>query len=311
VSLNELIMRQQFDIRLVKFSKEKHPLPGIRALDRRDCFAKQLVESVRRVKYVSVVRARPMSPLRADPASDLFDPIKGAIVYEQRGDIDEAFWLVFLSVHFGRARGTGWLRVRDIYGSLGEAARWTWARTSSNPQAFRQWLHSNMSKLKGGGRRFGNHRKYQSFDAWAPNGTGEAVKTYVDWVAPPRTHKGLVEEAQQASAGTPGSTFDHLYGSMRAVKSFGRMARFDYLTMLGKLRLADIEPASIYMDGATGPLDGARLLLGTSVGRAPSRAIAEGWLVQLGTYLDVGMQVLEDALCNWQKSPAIFIRFRG
>ena len=34
------------------------------------------------------------------------------------------------------------------------------------------------------------------------------------------------------------------------------------LTMVGKLQLANIEPGSTYMNGATGPLDGGRLLFG-------------------------------------------------
>ena len=37
----------------------------------------------------------------------------------------------------------------------------------------------------------------------------------------------------------------------------------------------------------------------------------DAWLVQLEAQLGVGMQVLEDSLCNWQKSPAEFRRFRG
>ena len=35
------------------------------------------------------------------------------------------------------------------------------------------------------------------------------------------------------------------------------------------------------------------------------------WLVELEAHLSVGMQVLEDSLCNWQKSPDRFDRFRG
>jgi len=56
---------------------------------------------------------------------------------------------------------------------------------------------------------------------------------------------------------------------MNDVERFGRTAKFDYLTMVGKLGLAAIEPGSTYMQGATGPLKGARLLFG---GRATSVA---------------------------------------
>lgn len=50
--------------------------------------------------------------------------------------------------------------------------------------------------------------------------------------------------------------------------------------------------------------------LGRTNGEA-SRRTLDQWIVSLDTYLDVGMQVLEDALCNWQKSPGKYIQFRG
>jgi len=34
-------------------------------------------------------------------------------------------------------------------------------------------------------------------------------------------------------------------------------------------------------------------------------------VVDLGKQLGVGMQPMEDSLCNWQKSPESLIRFRG
>ena len=94
---------------------------------------------------------------------------------------------------------------------------------------------------------------------------------------------------------------------MSAVARFGRTARFDYLTMVGKLGLAAIEPPSTYMEGSTGPVRGARLLFG---GRENATTL-DSWLVELEAELHVGMQVLEDALCNWQKSPNEFKPFRG
>ncbi len=40
----------------------------------------QLLESVRRVKYVEVIRTLKLSNRRADPNDDLFDPLKAAIL---------------------------------------------------------------------------------------------------------------------------------------------------------------------------------------------------------------------------------------
>jgi hypothetical protein len=167
--------------------------------------------------------------------------------------------------------------------------------------------------LQGDGvrRRFGNHRKYQSLDAWSANGTGAAVVSYISWVSPPRTHLMLFDEALGSSEGNPRIAFRYLYDSMSEVASFGRTARFDYLTMLGKLRLAAIDPDSTYMGGATGPLYGARLLFGGEKKARLSRSVLETYLQQLDARLNVGMQVLEDALCNWQKTPDEFVPFRG
>lgn len=304
---------QQLDEGLRAFDRDERPLPGIRPAAHRAALLKQLVESIHRIEYISVIRTRDISDLRADPSSDLFDPVKAAVLFQRRGQIDEAFWMVFLFVHFGKNLRTGWRLARDVYGGLGRIT-WDWARTSSKPERFCRWLADNEATLRGGdgvSRHFGNHRKYQSLDATSDTGTGAAVQSYVEWVNPPRTHQMLFDEAQQRAGGDPRAAFDYLYRSMTAVASFGRTAKFDYLTMVGKLELAPIEPGSTYMQGATGPVSGARLLFGGSKTAKLRRKDLDAWLVELGAYLDVGMQVLEDALCNWQKSPTIFKGFRG
>ena len=303
----------QLATELAVFDRQKLPLPGIRGAARRDALIEQLIESIHRIRYIDLIRTRDVSPLRADPTSDLFDPLKASVLHHRQGNIDEAFWLVFLSVHFGKNRRTGWRLAREVYGVLGTAPAWDWARVSQNPQAFRQWLAAHRATLQGAdgvARHFGNHRKYQSLDAHSASGTGAAVESYVRWVAPPRTHPQLIADAQTAVGQDRRQVFDYLYRSMKVVASFGRMAKFDYLTMVGKLGLAPIEPGSAYMPGATGPLTGARLLFGKPKAGA---ANLDGKLVQLDgdLKLQFGMQVLEDALCNWQNSPSKFKPFRG
>jgi hypothetical protein len=98
---------------------------------------------------------------------------------------------------------------------------------------------------------------------------------------------------------------------MAVVRRFGRTGRFDYLTMLGKIGIAPIIPGSAYLAAATGPRRGARLLFGGTTAAALSNRNLEHWLAGLDQELNVGMQVLEDALCNWQKSPDRFRPFRG
>jgi hypothetical protein len=117
----------------------------------------------------------------------------------------------------------------------------------------------------------------------------------------------LVAETLDRTHGDPTAAFDDLYRSLNVVARFGRLARFDYLMMLAKLELAPIGPGSPYLEGASGPLRGAELLFGH---RAPARTF-NSWIVDLDKRLNVGMQVLEDALCNWQKSPDRFVPFRS
>jgi len=302
-------LAKRLEAGLLRFSRNERSLTGIRASAKRGVLLEQLVESVRRVKFIAVLRTRDLSERRTDPDDELFDPLRAAILHQRRGDIEEAFWLVLLSVHFGRNARGGWRYAREVYGRLGDGNRWDWARTSADPQAFRAWLNAHLVNLKREGTPggFGNHRKYQSLDAYSPTGTGAAVESYVNWVGPPRTHQELMTQALQRAGGNGRKAFDDLYRSMHTVASFGRMARFDYLTMLGKLHLAPIRPGSAYLQGSSGPLQGARLLFGRKV----SGLELDRWLIQLDKELKVGMQVLEDALCNWQKSPNKFKPFRG
>jgi hypothetical protein len=297
------------------------PLPGIQPPARRRAFMEQMVESIHRVQYIErgvmLKRGEPrdLDPRRADPASDLFDPIKAAAIRCRQGEHDEACWFVFLFTHFGKHLRTGYRLTRNVFGSLGSGQNWTWARTSSNPEAFRTWLRTNQAALRSGANQgyFGNHRKYTSLDPDIASGTGQAFVTYVRWVLHHRNHRGLFDDAEARSQHDPRSSFELLYRSMnREVDSFSRTGVFDYLTMIAKLDLADIEPGSPYLTGATGPLAGARLLFGDN-DEVITPATIDAWLVELGDDLGLRMvmQILEDSLCNWQKSPDAFVPFRG
>jgi Alpha-glutamyl/putrescinyl thymine pyrophosphorylase clade 3 len=173
---------------------------------------------------------------------------------------------------------------------------WDWARISADPKSFRNWLATNQTALQG--RRFSNHRKYESLNANSDKGAAAVFESYVAWVAPPRTHQALIRETHQLIGQNPKDTFEHLYKTMN-VKRFGRLGKFDFLTMLGKLGIAPIEAGSAYLcDNATGPLKGARLLFTGSIVSTTGAKTLDALLPQLDNHLNVGMQALEDALCN-------------
>ncbi len=298
--------KEALEAQLMEFHKEQMPLTGIVPVENMLAFLDQLIDSLQRVEYVHKVRARPVSPLRADPKSALFDPIRAAILKATDGHREEAFWLVFLATHCGRNLRTEWLLARELYGAH-EDTPWTWARVAADPIAYGEWLEDNRANFKG---KFGNHRKYESLKQGA-RGTGIVVRTYVEWVKANGSHDKMIESALTQAKGDPRQTFALLYDSMAAVMSFGRTGRFDYLTMLAKVGLAAIDANSTYMNEATGPKKGARLLFDGQIDSNTGANTLEARVAALEKHLGVGMQVMEDAVCNWQKSPGKYRPFRG
>ncbi|MFK0691573.1 hypothetical protein ACFX5Q_25720 [Mesorhizobium sp. IMUNJ 23033] len=297
----------------MNFHQSVMPLPGIIPANRLDVLVDQLIDSLRRIEYIYHIRDHDHDERRKDPNSDLFDPLKAAALHGRQGDHDEAFWLVFLATHFGKHAIDGWQLCRDVYGRLGQAPFWTWDQLIADAPAFGQWLRENVARLRTDGvsRRFSNHRKYESIVAPRGAGTPEVVQSFAEWVLEAGDNRRLIVAAHQAVGQHPGETFDYLYTAMNRVRRFGRLAKFDYLTMLGKLHLAPIEPPSAYLSEATGPLRGARLLFDNDANSATTAAVLEDRAQLLNQHLNVGMQALEDSMCNWQKSPTIYRYFKG
>lgn len=297
---------------LTEYEATVGELPGIQQLDRRSVLIEQLLESQRRNRYVKVLLSRQLGPQSADPDRPIFDPLKSAIICARRGDHEEAFWLVFLFVHFGKHKRGGYTYARQVYGRLGQGGYWDWPSVSARVDKFRTWLDANNESLrhKGQGGGFGNHRKYESLAGWTASGTGAVVASYVDWVSQSGSHEQKIQWATAQASGDPAVAFDVLYRSLSSVQRFGRTARFDYLSMIGRIELAQIRPGKAYIAGATGPRKGATLLFGITDRPVDSRLI-EDRLRELENYLETGYDTLEDALCNWQKSPATFRAFRG
>ena len=305
---DDVLANQLFEA--LEYFSQEIPLPGVEDRSHKECLVAQLVDSVRRVDFYRVIQLRDISQNRMDPTSGSFDPIRAAVIQKRTGNVEEAFWLAFLSVHFGKNRTSGWNLARGYYGGLGNSRIWNWQTTTSNFDEFKSWTQDNQQALRQIGS-FGNHRKYESVKSNTSRGTTSVIESYIGWIG--GSHSTKFSEIQGESADTPHELFDTLYNSMSAVRSFGRMAKFDYLTCIGKLGLINIEPGSTYLRGASGPVPGARLLFGGYLNAAISLDDLEELLGLLNGALNLpfGMQVLEDALCNWQKSPSNYRYFNG
>nr|WP_255616588.1 hypothetical protein [Microvirga puerhi] len=270
----------------------------------------QLLDSIRRVEFVKRLTLQRFDPDVADPTSTRFDPLKAAVFRSSQGHADDAVWLVFLAVHFGKHAKHGWELTRHVYGRHGEQGIWDWRSISTDLGGFRRWLAAQNAVLRQ--FRFSNHRKYEGLDAHSRNGTGSIIASFVNWILTAGSLNQLVRTIHLRVGQNPSEVFDALYKDMRKVHRFGRLAKFDFLTLLGKLDLAPIAPGSAYIrDNATGPYLGIRMLvMGDRMGKL-TRGQADTIYVELGHALNIGMQELEDALCNWQKSPTKYEYFRG
>jgi len=283
---------------LIDYHCSTRALPGLQSDGALECYVSQLIDSIRRVKYVSIRSQREISPNRADPSSDFFDPLLAALHHQRSGDIEEAFWLIYLFTHFGLSARHGWSLVRAVYGGLGQRC-WTWNAITTDLPEFQEWVDGVANTLPGA---FGNHRKYESKRQIA-----RCVGSYVEWVRPFGSHTGLISATSSVAASSGVPHFRVLFNALNSVGRFGRTAKFDYLAMLGKTELAPIRPDALYLIGSTGPISGARRMFGSPA----SANQIDDWLMELADALGIGAQEMEDSICNWQKSPTQFERFRG
>jgi len=286
------------------------PLPGIADHAWRETLVAQIISSLRRIEFIRSLHNKKIDGRRLDPASPLFDPFQGSLLLSRKGEADEAIWLAFVGTHFGKHLIDGWKLPALVFGSFGKGPVWTAARYGADPKQFEDMLDAKGACLidpRQSGR-FSNHRQYQSKK---PVVIARVFRSFYDWQFENGGFDARVRQIHQKLGQQPTQTFDALYRSMKDVYGFGRLGIFDFLTMIGKLGLAPIEPGSVYLPGATGPLSGAKLLFhGDRKFRAGAKTLGNH-VDGLDPYLRVGKQVLEDSLCNWQKSPERYVYFKG
>jgi len=281
---------------LAQYESEVSPLPGIAADERRLEFVAHLVDSGHISDSLRAVAASHTAGGCSDPSSEDFNPLCAAVSHHRRGDIEEACWLVFLATAFDMSPVYGWDIVAAVYRRGNDPGLWDWDAASTDVILLREWLQRNRWRFAS--PVFGNHRKFESLKDHI--GVGRTIESYVAWVHRAGSHQARLDEAQRAA-----DPFGALFGSMKGIWRFGRLARFDYLCCLEALRITDFAPLKAYLQGATGPLDGVQLLYGTPDGTLAGdpRALDER-LIELESHLNVGFDVLEDALCGWQKHPS-------
>lgn len=298
---------QQISETLAKHSEDVRVMTGIADPRAREALAMQIMASLRRDQYFQVIQHRgDIAAARADPNSPRFEAELGVVHFLQNGMHDEAAWLIFLMVAVAKPGNSGWARLRDVYGKLGQG-RWSWQEVAAAPRAFEDWLAQCWNAIGG---KFGNHRKYVSLRPDAPHPFGRQVTEYVTWVNAGGGHQALFSRLVLEGGNDPHSIFDSFYNAV-PIKGFGRLGNFDWVAMLARYHFMPAEAGSAYLKDATGPKAGIKLLFENDSKSKTSYAVLQAWLDDLDADLGVGMEVLEDSICNWQKTPLTFTHFKG
>ena len=291
---------------LIEFQNTVHPLVGITDQIDREVFVAQLIESERRQKYISKLIVRTPDGTNIHPHSNGFCPLNSAIFHLNTDNFDEACWVTFLSTHFGRNKKTKWGLCRGFYGKLGTAPNWSWVEVIRNTNLVRPWVENNQDALREFG--WGNHRKHEHVAPENAKGIADVIESYVG-VFGDSGHNQIFAETLQG-LNHPSERFEKLYQLFKKVTRIGRLGAFDHVMMLSKIGIVDSNPSTPYLSGATGPKVGASLLLTGEKNSKIDIAAAEATLMRFANLIDVDGQVIEDAMCNWQKSPNLFKPFR-
>lgn len=265
-----------------------------------EILALQLIDSVEQEAAIKALLDRDIGEQCCDPTSEEFNPIK-AVIYLKDKDYDEACWLSFLLIYTNDSEKTDWAFMRKLYGGVGlnlkTALTWQQVNKSfDHRMALLEQLSSSLA-LSDPKPKFGHHRAYESI-----NHLPIAVSSYIDFINEQGGHQTLFRPKGTTLDKT--AYFQKLYALIRKnVYRFGRLSTFEYLCLLGKMGLADVEPDSCYIAEASGPKRGAKLLFGML-----DDAKLDDHAIGLADYLNVGYQELEAAICHWQKSPDRYIQ---
>lgn len=265
-------------------------LPGLAKSPSRLRFIKELLTSQ---KKVHVLRMRRFQG-GYDLSEKNFNPSRAITHIFENGKRDEAVWLAFLTIQFGQDVPD---TLRSFYGKLGEG-RWDWQSVRQNSDHIRGWMGEKWGALRR--LRFGNHRKYRTMRPEHRKGPPAVIGSFVRWVkehgagSPYAALNSFVEDTQ-----SEGAAFDALFHEFNVLE-FRRTGRFDLLCLLGNLGILRIAPDHCYLKGATGPKDGALLMVTGRKGGRLTQEI-EDTINRLRAHLGVPVEAMEDALCNWQK----------
>ncbi len=263
-----------------------------------NCLSYQMVDSIRRVTIFRTYfdRAR-----QAEKKNLSYLHTSNPFTLAQRSSLtmETRVWYIYVATYFGKSNTSKWklfnkATFKDDHSLI------TLEDILENREDYFSYLRG-LNFFNNG--KYSNHRKYtkKSLDG----GKGVFSSFYF-----------LIENLDlfTPAKATP---FEEVYRNALKIPNFGRMAAFDFTCNLCKCGLYVNEPESMYQSHSTGPLSALNDMLILSgvknVTKNLQISLGDELLSWFKTNSDIYMlaQVLEDSICNWQKSPNEHIRFFG
>lgn len=259
--------------------------------------AKQSYDSIRRIEIYKTYKLRAAQAVEGGRS---YFETSNPFVLAQRSDLDteNRIWIVYLATYFGKSQKSSWELFNRAAFDL-KRSLITTVQIKADIEKYFNYLESfdffENSK-------FSNHRKYTKKSLGGRKGLFRSME--------------YVLENIKQYCNNDQIEFHEMYKRANQIPNFGRLASFDFSSSLVKCGFSIQEPQSMYARNSTGPLQALGFLLRLTDSDTAIQAqknlsddLVE-WFNQNSNIFMVG-QVLEDAICNWQKNPKKYIHYTG
>lgn len=288
---------------ILEFDQNICKLEGLKSTAELDNFVEILANNANEIWLLSLLKHTILSDSNSNLDSDNFTPFTAALWNFQNNEIDEAYWLIFLQSYIGKNQKQNWNLLKGIYGSLDNENIWSWERVSRDVSVFQEWLIQNQPALNEKGS-LGEIHKYPIMDNHNAQIMAKDIGNYVSKILEFSGHDNFIASAIQINEGNPITAFDFLFQSMCENVTRNKIIFFNYLSYIGTMGMAKINPGSFYLSETSLVKRGARLLLlGTNKNQKPPLNEVDEIMISLSNSLKhpLGIFILHQTLSQWSK----------
>ena len=259
--------------------------------------AQQTFDSIRRIQIYVTYRERAMKAVKNKKT---FIYTSNPFILAQRSDlnIQNRVWILYLATYFGKSNKSKWeLFYRATFRK--DESLITFDQIQADLDKYFKYL-SSFDFFKD--CDYSNHRKFTPKNLIEKNGVFNSIEYFVKNIKL-YTPKDEME-------------FHEMYLLSQKIPTFGRLSGFDFTSSMTKCGLNVKEPVSMYAEHSTGPLKALELLLkltNNDASKSSQKKLGSDlmdWFLKNNKIFMTG-QVLEDAICNWQKNTVKYIRYTG